>query len=62
MEQMGLADKTRRVGQAFSGQPPNIFVSAGDGPKVTLSIAAERKTLGGPGSVSSIASFCRETV
>ena len=55
MEQMGLADKTQRVGQAFSGQPPNIFVSAGDGPKVTLSIAAERKTLGGPGFVSSVA-------
>jgi GWxTD domain-containing protein len=63
MEQMGLADKTQRfkntdgthLGQAFGGQPANIFVSAGDGPKVTLSITAERRTVGAPGFVSSVA-------
>jgi GWxTD domain-containing protein len=62
MEQMGLADKAQRfkntdgthLGQPIGGQPANIFISVGDGPKVTVSIIAE-KTVGGAGSVSSIA-------
>jgi GWxTD domain-containing protein len=50
MEQMGLSDKTQRfkntdgahLGQALSGQPANIFVSVGDGPKVTVSITSDK--------------------